>query len=148
MRNRLFRLGNTMMVGLYRRTGGRVGGKAKAGSPVLLLTVPGRKSGQPHTIPATYVHHDGAYYLAAAGGGQPREPQWMRNLRAAPRASVQVGSTVIPVAVEVLEGAERDAAWSDVILATFPFFADYEKKTSGRRIAVARLTPVVDAAAG
>jgi hypothetical protein len=47
----------------------------------------------------------------------------------------------------VLEGAERDAAWSDVIVATFPFFADYEDK-SGRRIAVARLTPVVDAAAG
>ena len=147
MRNRLFRLGNTVAVGLYRSTGGRVGGKAKGGSPVLLLTVAGRKSGQLHTTPVAYVHHDGAYHLAASAGGQPREPQWIRNLRVAPRATVQVGSTVIPVSVEVLEGAERDAAWSDVIVATFPFFGDYEK-TSGRRIAVARLTPVGDPAAG
>ena len=42
--------------------------------------------------------------------------------------------------VEVLRGAESDAAWRDVIVATYPSFAPYEAK-AGRSIAVARLTP-------
>ena len=44
------------------------------------------------------------------------------------------------MSVEVLRGAESDAAWKDVIVATYPSFGPYEAK-SGRKIAVARLTP-------
>ena len=44
------------------------------------------------------------------------------------------------MSVEVLHGAERDAAWRDVVVATYPSFADYETK-SGRAIAVARVSP-------
>lgn len=44
------------------------------------------------------------------------------------------------MSVEVLRGAESDAAWKDIIVATHPAFAPYETK-AGRRIAVARLTP-------
>ena len=43
------------------------------------------------------------------------------------------------MSVEVLCGAESDAAWKDVIVGTYPSFAPYEAK-SGRKIAVARLT--------
>ena len=57
---------------MYRRTGGKVGGRARGGSPVLLLTVAGRRSGLPHTVPVAYVERDGDYYLAATAGGQPR----------------------------------------------------------------------------
>ena len=87
---RLWKAANTVAVWLYRRTGGKVGGKAKGGSRVLLLTVAGRKSGTPHTVPVAYVERDGAYYLAATAGGQPREPQWVRNLRAAPTAAIEL----------------------------------------------------------
>ncbi len=142
MTDRLWRGGNKAAVWVYRRTGGKVGGKAKGGSPVLLLTAPGRKSGQPHTVPVAYVLRDGAYYLAASAGGRPAEPQWIRNLRAAPAATIQVGRETHPVSVEVLRGDARDAAWHDVIVAKYPFFADYETK-AGRVIAVARVTPTV-----
>ena len=140
MGERLWRAGNKAAVWVYRRTGGRLGGKAKGGSPVLLLTVPGRKSGQPHTVPIAYALKDGAYYLAATAGGSPTEPQWIRNLRATHSATIEVGSTKHAVEVEVLRGAERDTAWKEVIIAAYPFFADYETK-SGRKIAVARVTP-------
>lgn len=140
MAQRLWRAGNAASAWMYRRTGGKVGGKARGGSPVLLLTVAGRRSGTPHTVPVAYVERDGAYYLAATAGGQPKEPQWVRNLRAASTATIEIGRERRTVSVEVLRGADSDAAWRDVIVATYPSFAPYEAK-SGRRIAVARLTP-------
>lgn len=140
MAQRLWKAGNAAAVWTYRRTGGKVGGRARGGSLVLLLTVAGRRSGVPHTVPVAYVERDGAYYLAATAGGQPKEPQWVRNLRAAATATIEVGRERRTVSVEVLRGAESDAAWRDVIVATYPSFAAYEAK-SGRRIAVARLTP-------
>lgn len=137
---RLWKAGNAAAVWIYRRTGGRVGGRARGGSPVLLLTVAGRRSGLPHTVPVAYVERDGDYYLAATAGGQPREPQWIRNLRAASTATIEVGRERRTVSVEVLSGAASDAAWADVIVATHPSFGPYEAK-SGRKIAVARLRP-------
>ena len=139
MAQRFWKAGNTAAVWMYRRTGGKVGGRAKGGSRVLLLTVAGRKSGMLHTVPVAYVERDGAYYLAATAGGQPKEPQWIRNLRAASTATIEVGRDSRVMSVEVLHGAESDAAWKDVIVATYPSFGPYETK-SGRRIAVARLT--------
>ena len=137
---RVWKAGNTAAVWMYRRTGGKVGGRAKGGSPVLLLSVAGRKSGLPHTVPVAYVERDGSYYLAATAGGQPKEPQWIRNLRAASTATIEVGRDKRMVSVDVLHGGESDAAWRDVIVATYPSFGPYEAK-SGRKIAVARLTP-------
>lgn len=137
---RLWRASNTAAVWMYRRTSGKVGGRAKGGSLVLLLTVAGRRSGMPHTVPVAYVERDGAYYLAATAGGQPKEPQWVRNLRATSTATIEVGRNRRTVSVEVLRGAASDAAWRDVIVATYPSFGPYEAK-SGRRIAVARLSP-------
>ena len=141
MTRRLWRAGNAGATWTYRHTGGRIGGRARGGSPVLLLTAPGRSSGQPHTVPVAYVERDGAYYLAASAGGRPKEPQWIRNLRAASTATIELGRNRTRVSVEVLRGAGRDAAWNDVIVARHPFFADYETK-AGRTIAVARLTPL------
>ena len=104
---RLWKAANVAAVWMYRRTGGKVGGKAKGGSLVLLLTVAGRKSGQPHTVPVAYVERDGDYYLAATAGGQPKEPQWIRNLRAASSATVEVGRDRKSVSVEVLADLTR-----------------------------------------
>ena len=99
---------NAAAVWLYRRTGGKVGGSGlRGGSPVLLLTVVGRRSGLPHTVPVAYVERDGDYYLAATAGGQPKEPQWIRNLRAATTATIEVGRDRRTVSVDVLLGALR-----------------------------------------
>ena len=55
MGQRFWKAANVVAVWMYRRTGGKVGGRAKGGSRVLLLTVVGRKSGTPHTVPVAYV---------------------------------------------------------------------------------------------
>jgi deazaflavin-dependent oxidoreductase (nitroreductase family) len=61
-----------------------------------LLTVRGRKSGQPHTVPVILVEQDGHRFLVAPYG----VVQWVRNLRAAGTATLTRGrrSEVISVA--------------------------------------------------
>ncbi len=130
---------NATAVGLYRRSGGRIGGKAR-GTDVLLLTVAGRKSGQPRTVAVSYFEHDGAYVIAGSGGGSKRDPQWVGNLAAAGQARIQIRDRVREVGGRIAESAERDRLWNEVVLARFPFFAKYQEK-AGRTIPVAVLTP-------
>lgn len=137
----VMRTANKAGVGVYKATGGRVGGKGSGGVPVLLLTVAGRKTGQPHTTPVGYFDHDGGYLVVGSAGGLPQDPQWFRNLRASSGAKVQRGRTTEAVAVRELTGAERDAAWTDVVVVRCPPFAKYEHKTS-RTIPLALLTPL------
>jgi len=133
------RAANGMAVSVYRRTNGRVGGKAK-GIPVLLLTVAGRRTGTPFTVPVAYFQHEGDYGVTGSAGGTKDDPQWIRNLKAAGHAHIQIGTESYTADSRVTEGTERDELWQSVVLAHAPFFAEYAEK-SGRLIPVARLTP-------
>lgn len=136
----LMRTASKLAVAVYKVSGGRVGGRAAGGVPVLLLTVAGRKTGQPHTTAVGYFEHEGGYLVVGSAGGLPQDPQWFKNLRAAGRAQVQVGRQVRQVTVRELVGAERDAAWTDVVLVRCPPFGRYETKTT-RKMPLALLTP-------
>jgi deazaflavin-dependent oxidoreductase (nitroreductase family) len=138
------RLARAMMavaVALYRWSGGRIGGTAAGRSPVVLLTVAGRATGHPHTNPVSGFAHDGDYVVVGSGGGSKAEPQWMRNLRAASRAHIEVKREHHDVAVRIAEGEERDRLWREVVVARAPSFAAYEPK-SGRTMPIAVLTPL------
>ena len=136
---RAMRAANTTAVWLYRRTGGRIGGTAK-GTDVLLLTVAGRKTGKPFTVPVTYFKHGTDYVVSGSAGGMKHNPQWIHNLEAAGQADVEIGRDRVAVHGRVTSGTERDRLWKDVVLAQAPFFTKYEQK-SGRVILVATLTP-------
>jgi deazaflavin-dependent oxidoreductase (nitroreductase family) len=55
--------------------------------PNVLLTVRGRKTGQPRTFPVAILKTDGREYLFSAFG----EVSWVHNLRAAGRAAISHG---------------------------------------------------------
>ena len=135
----LWRTGNRVSVWLYRRSKGRVGARAKGGTPVFILTVKGRKSGKPFSCPVAYFERAGGWLVVGSAGGMPQEPQWFKNLRVADDAVVELGDVRHDVAVRVLEGAERDDAFAQVLTEN-PGFADYETK-SGRAMPVALLVP-------
>ena len=65
--------GTKTNVWLYRRTNGRVGGRGMGRLPLLLLTVPGRNSGTPHTVPVVYFDHNGGYLVVGTGWAAPRQ---------------------------------------------------------------------------
>ena len=89
------RTATELNVWLYRRTNGRVGGRGMGGLPLLLLTVPGRRTKTPYTVPVVYFEHDGKHLVVGTGmGGSKETPQWFRNLTAAGAGRIRVGDQV------------------------------------------------------
>jgi deazaflavin-dependent oxidoreductase (nitroreductase family) len=131
------RVGNRIAVWLYRRSDGRLVG----GDKVLMLTVPGRRSGLPRSTCMRFLETDEGLVVWGTASGSPRDPDWFRNLRAADIADVQVGRDRFRVRPRELVGAAREAAWNDTVLARVPEVARYARK-AGRTIPVAVLEPV------
>jgi deazaflavin-dependent oxidoreductase (nitroreductase family) len=135
VRRSLTAMGNRLGVWFYHRTSGRaVGGPAK----VLVLTVPGRRTGRAHSTCMAYLDVEAGRLVWGTASGAPRDPDWFRNLRAASSAEIHVGAERLPVVPRELRGAEREAAWT-TILARRPGLARYARK-AGRTIPVALLT--------
>jgi len=143
------RLGKAVMravmgahTGMYRRTGGKLGGQF-AHSPVLLLTTTGRKSGTPRTTPLLYLADGDTYAIVASAGGAPTHPQWWSNLKRTPDATIEVGRRTIPVCAEEASGDEKRRLWSRLV-TMYPDYAAYQRKTT-REIPVIVLRPTSEA---
>jgi F420H(2)-dependent quinone reductase len=134
----LMRTVGRLSVALYRASGGRIGGRARA-LPVLLLTVAGRRTGVAHTAAVAYFLEGDRYVVTGSGGGSASEPQWFRNLRAASVAEIEVGRRKLAVSVSIADGADRDALWQ-TLLTHSPGFAGYQAKVE-RQIPMAVLAP-------
>ncbi len=70
--------------------------------PMYLLTVRGRKSGQPRTTPIVVIEQDGRRYLVTPFG----EVDWVRNLRAAGEATLTRGRRTESVRAKELPSDE------------------------------------------
>jgi len=97
-------------VPIYRLSGGRIGAKVGDG-PVLLLTTTGRKSGESRTAPVLYLAQGEAMILIDTNGGNERLPGWSHNLKAEPRAEVEIGRRKLAVTARVAAGPEREELW-------------------------------------
>jgi F420H(2)-dependent quinone reductase len=106
----------------------------------ITLATTGARTGTPRSA-TLYGWEDGDRLVVVGSlGGAPRNPAWVHNLRAHPRATVIAGRrTWEAAAVEVPEGEERDRLWQLVIDA-FPLYATYQARTR-RLIPLFVLTP-------
>ena len=134
----IFKFFMSLQVGLYRFTGGMVGGHMR-GFKVLLLTTKGRKTGKTYVTPLGCFDNESGYVIVASNGGKPSHPAWYYNLKSNPQVTVQVLDKVIPATADVLSGEARLQAWRQVI-ATAPSYANYEKRTT-REIPLILLRP-------
>ncbi len=125
-------------VQLYRRTGGRLGGKVK-GAPVLLLDHIGRKTGQARTAPVLYLQDGEDLVIVASRSGSDATPAWYLNLMANPSTEVQVGSVRRSVLAREANGEERERLWPRLV-DIFPDFDIYQRRTE-RQIPVVILSP-------
>lgn len=123
---------------LYRRTGGRIAGRMGK-TQFLLLTTTGRKSGQPRTTVLNYAADGDRLILIASNGGDDREPQWYRNLKANPDVTVQVGSQTRRMRAATGTPEEKSRYWP-VMTAAYPGYDKYQTKTE-RDIPVVVLDP-------
>ncbi|MDF2823572.1 MAG: deazaflavin-dependent nitroreductase family protein [Mycobacterium sp.] len=130
---------NTAIVEEFRANGGVVGGPFEGGALLLLHTV-GAKSGQPRLSPLAYLTVDQKMLIVGSYAGAPKAPAWVHNLRANPRAHIEIGTDAYDVDVRELPAEEREAAYPKVVELA-PVFADYQAKTS-RVIPLFELTRV------
>jgi deazaflavin-dependent oxidoreductase (nitroreductase family) len=131
---------NGKVIAEFRANGGKVGGFFE-GAPLLLLHHIGAKTGAERLNPLVYQQVGDSYAIFGSAGGQPRDPQWFRNLLAHPEVTVEIGRTTARVRARVADPAERAPIWATQ-KERMPNFAGYEKSAAPREIPVILLDPV------
>lgn len=112
-------LGNVMTTTLLRAGFKLVG---PGNYPMYLLTVRGRKSGQPRTVPIVTIERNGKRYLASPFGAVA----WVRNLQAAGEATLARGRRVERVNARELPLKEAALVLQEDIKGGNPFASYYQ----------------------
>lgn len=141
-RTRLFRWAAPTVLPVLERLVTRLsGGRAQLSGllvPSLVLHSIGAKSGVERDAELMYTPDGrGNAIIAGTSFARDRHPAWSYNLIAHPDAAITVRGRRRPVRAELLEAAERDAAWR-LIEAQWPGYRGYERE-SGRIVRLFRL---------
>jgi len=126
---------NAKIIEEFRANNGVVGGPFE-GSPLLLLTTTGAKSGQLRVCPTVYRREGERMFVFASKAGAPTNPDWYHNLVAHPEVTVEAGAERFSARASVITGPERERIYA-AHAADFPGFAEYQEKTD-------RIIPVVE----
>ncbi len=118
---------NREVIAEFRANGGKVGGRWR-NSTLLLLHTTGARTGEPRVSPVGYFDVDDAMLIVGSYAGADVDPAWVHNLRAYPQARIEVGTDTIAVQAREMPADERDAAWSRIVEIA-PVFADYAQRT-------------------
>ena len=128
----------TIHRGVYRATGGRIGGKVW-GLRILLLTTTGRKTGRARTTPLCFYPDGASLVVVASNGGLEWFPSWWLNLVEHPQATVRVGSGVREVVARPASPEEHTRLWKEITTIA-PGYLEYEKRAP-REIPLGILEP-------
>jgi deazaflavin-dependent oxidoreductase (nitroreductase family) len=119
---------NADVIAEFRANDGKVGGPWEHAT-LLLLHTAGAKSGEPRVNPLGCFDVEDKLLIAGTYGGADINPAWVHNLRANPRARIDIGTQTIDVEARELPPGERDEAW--IRLAELaPVFTQYQSKTT------------------
>jgi deazaflavin-dependent oxidoreductase (nitroreductase family) len=125
---RALKAAGKLNIPLYRASRGRLFGKI-AGTPVLLLTCIGRRSGQARTAPMVYLADGERLIVIGSNAGHKNAPAWSLNLEANPDAEVELGSKRRKVRARVAKDEERADLWRKMN-AQYSGFDDYSARTT------------------
>ena len=127
-------------VWIYKRSNGKYGADG-GGMENLLLSMVGRRSGNPQTVALPYWYDtDGSLIVVASFGGAAKHPAWFHNVRdtdANPTVTVQIRDQVSTATTEVLSGEVYSETWAR-LTADRPNYARYQARTD-RTIPLVRL---------
>lgn len=119
---------NQPIIEEFRANKGVVGGPFE-GATLLLLTTTGAKSGEPRLSPLAYLTIDDKMIIVGSKAGADTNPAWVHNLRANPRAHIEVGTDAYDVVARELPADERDATYPKIVELAATF-GDYQAKTN------------------
>ncbi|MDH5676501.1 MAG: nitroreductase family deazaflavin-dependent oxidoreductase [Myxococcales bacterium] len=125
---------------LHKKTGGRIGSRLY-GFTALLLCTTGAKSGKPRTSPLIYARDGDDFLVVGTNFGTKNHPAWTANLRAQPRAAIEVGQERLQVEAEQLDDAGFAQHWPK-FSSIYPGYDAYLKRLTDRTPRMFRLRPV------
>src|SRR5919199_903176 len=102
-------------------------------------TTTGRKSGEERTVPLLYLRDGESFVVVGSNGGTSSHPAWWLNLRANPRATVEIGNRRMRVWAAEAGPSERERLWPELV-AMYGGYESYRKRTD-RKIRVVILRP-------
>ena len=76
--------------------------------PLVLMTVPGRRSGASRTVPLVYFTQGEEVILTASSFGRAKHPAWYLNVKAHPEVELSAKGRRMPYVAREPEGEERD----------------------------------------
>ncbi|MVU82723.1 nitroreductase family deazaflavin-dependent oxidoreductase [Nocardia sp. ET3-3] len=132
---------NQEQIRLFRANGGMIAEGQFQGTPTLLLTTIGARSGTTYVSPLGYTRDGNRYVVAASKLGAPKHPGWFHNVLANPHVSVEAGSERFEAEAAVAQGPERDRLWESHT-AFWPNIAEYQRHTT-RVIPIVLLEPLL-----
>ena len=112
----------------YRETDGEYGHDWKRGSPTLLLTTTGRRSGEPRTTPLIYGRSGDDFLIVASNGGSTEPPAWYVNVKANPEVEVQVLADRFRARAREANPGEKLEMWREMV-SHWPPYQDYQQRT-------------------
>lgn len=124
----------------YRLTGGRGPIGRNFGVQNVIVTMTGRTTGRTREVPLYAVPDGDRMVVIGSNAGDDREPAWVGNLRAEPRATLRVGREIRAVRAYEADGDERERLWA-LAAAAYPGYETYRARTR-RRIPVVVLEPL------
>ncbi len=130
---------NAAIIDEFRSNAGHVGGPFE-NIPLLLLHTTGAKSGAERINPLAYRREGDAYVVFGSKGGAPVTPDWVHNVAANPKVTIEVGIETHDGVARIADRTERDPIWERQ-KAEFPGFAEYEK-AANREIPVIVIDPI------
>ncbi|MGW4910037.1 nitroreductase family deazaflavin-dependent oxidoreductase [Streptomyces sp. NPDC004270] len=122
---------------VHRLSGGRLLLSAQM-LPGAILTSTGARSGLPRRTPLACMPREDGWLLVGSNYGRTDHPAWTYNLLRHPAAEISWKGRDIPVTARLLTGAERAAAWRE-LLQFWPPYATYQERVD-RELRVFRLT--------
>lgn len=110
------------------------------GIPTAMLTTTGARTGRRRTVPVLAVAVPGGWGLVASSFGQEHHPGWYHNLRANPKAVLEVQGKRIDVVARQVHGTERDDV-REAALRIYPGYTVYEDRARHRDLGYFVLSP-------
>ncbi|WP_419912566.1 nitroreductase/quinone reductase family protein [Candidatus Poriferisodalis sp.] len=109
-----FKLANWANRTAIRCSGGRIGWIHK-GTPIIEVTMTGRRSGEPRTtLLSAVAERNGAVVVIGSRGGDSKHPAWFLNMLDNPSVRVRNRAGIRPMTARLTEGDERAELWEQV----------------------------------
>jgi deazaflavin-dependent oxidoreductase (nitroreductase family) len=127
---------NKKAIAEFRANGGQCGPPFE-GTPIVLVTMKGAKSGRELCSPLAHSNDGDDVIVIASMGGAPNNPNWYHNLRANPDVTIEVGTDKYEATAVLTEGEERERLYA-AQAQKMPIFNKYAEKATPRVIPVFR----------